>query len=136
MAVQAKAKSVRISPRKANVVAALVRGRTVSDALIILEHTPRKAAKLISKVIKSARANATHNLNFKDESLMISEITIDPGAALKRYRPVAFGRAAPFKHRTSHIRVVVVGEQASKKSETSTSPKPAKQTNKSSKEKK
>lgn len=111
MPVQAVAKSVRISPRKAGLVAALVRGRTVEDALIILQHTPKKAAPIISKVIASATANATHNHNYKEQSLTISELTIGPGISMKRFQPAAFGRARPYKHRTSHIRVVLDGEQ-------------------------
>lgn len=74
MSVQAIAKGVRMSPRKTGVVAALVRGRTVSEALSILEHTPRRAADPVTRVIKSARANAEHNHNFKPDTLFIVEI--------------------------------------------------------------
>ena len=65
MPVQAIAKGVKISPRKVQVVAGLVRGRSVNDALVILEHTPRASALAVTKVIKSARANAEHNHNYK-----------------------------------------------------------------------
>jgi len=92
------------------VVASLVRGRTVEDALTILEHTPRRSALAVSKVIKSARANADHNHNYKPATLRITEIGVTPGPRLKRYRPVAHGRALPFQRKTSHIRVVVDGE--------------------------
>ena len=64
MSVRAIGKGVRISPRKMAVVASLVRGRSVSDALVILEHTPRRAAKVISKVVAAARAHARPNHNF------------------------------------------------------------------------
>jgi large subunit ribosomal protein L22 len=111
MAVKAIAKGVRMSPRKIGVVAALVRGRTVEDALTILKHTPRRSALPVQKVIASARANADHNHNFKPATLRITEITVTPGPRLKRYRPAAHGRALPFQRRTSHIRVVVDGEQ-------------------------
>lgn len=111
MSVKAIAKGVRISPRKASVVAALVRGRTVNDAIVILGHTPRRSALSVRKVIESARANAEHNHNYKPDSLTITEISVSPGPRYKRFRPVAHGRAHPYMHRTSHIRVVVEGEQ-------------------------
>lgn len=111
MAVKAIAKGVRMSPRKVGVVAALVRGRTVEDALTILEHTPRRAALPVKKAIASAKANADHNHDYKPATLKIVEISVSPGARLKRYRPAAHGRALPFQRRTSHIRVVVDGEK-------------------------
>jgi len=100
-----------MSPRKVGVVASLVRGRTVADALVILEHTPRRSATPVRKTIESARANADHNHNFKPDTLRIIEITVTPGPRLKRFRPVARGMAHPYQHRTSHIRVVVDGEK-------------------------
>lgn len=100
-----------MSPRKVAVVAALVRGRSVEDALTILGHTPRRSALAVSKVIKSAQANADHNHGYKPNSLQIVEISVTHGPRLKRYRPAAHGRALPFQRRTSHIRVVVDGEK-------------------------
>lgn len=111
MPVKAIAKSVRISPRKVGEVAALVRGRSVDDALVILEHTPRRAALPVVKVIKSARANADHNHNYKPATLRIIEISVTPGPRYKRFMPVSRGMAHPFQKKTSHIRVVVEGEQ-------------------------
>ncbi len=111
----AVARGVRISPRKAGIVAALVRRRSVAEALTILEHTPRAAAQPIIKTIKSARANAEHNHNFKPDSLQISEIMVTPGPRLKRFRAVARGQALRYQHPTSHIRVVVDGEQRESK---------------------
>ena len=110
MAVKAIAKGVRMSPRKIGVVAALVRGRTVADALVILEHVPRRAALPVKKVIESARANADHNHNIKPDTLKIIELTVLPGPRLKRFRPAAQGRALPFQRRTAHIHVTVDGE--------------------------
>ena len=110
MAVRAIAKGIRMSPRKVAVVAALVRGRSVDEALTILGHTPRRSALPVLKVIASAKANADHNHNLKPATLQIMEITVTPGPRLKRYRPAAHGRALPFQHRSSHIRVVVDGE--------------------------
>jgi large subunit ribosomal protein L22 len=116
MAVKAIAKGVRISPRKVSVVAALVRGRTVADAVTILQHVPRRGpAMAVRKVIESAAANADHNHNLKPGTLNIVEIAVSAGPRLKRYRPAAHGRALPFQRKTSHIRVVVDGEERAKK---------------------
>lgn len=111
MAVQAIAKNVRISPRKVAPVAALVRGRSVADALVILSHTPRRAALQVAKTIKSAQANADHNHGYKADTLIITEISVTPGVRYKRFRPVSRGMAHPYQKRTSHIRVVVDGAQ-------------------------
>jgi large subunit ribosomal protein L22 len=110
MAVKAIAKGVSMSPRKVAVVAALVRGRSVADALTILDHTPRRSALAVKKVIASAKANADHNHGLKPDTLQITEISVTAGPRLKRYRPAAHGRALPFQRKTSHIRVVVDGE--------------------------
>lgn len=115
MAVQAIAKGVRISPRKVSVVAALVRGRSVEDALTILDHTPRRSALAVKKAIASAKANADHNHGYKPDSLQITEISVTPGPRIKRYRPAAHGRALPFQKKSSHIRVIVDGEKRAPK---------------------
>lgn len=104
-------KGVRISPRKVAVVASLVRGRTVEDALTILEYTPRRAALPVREAIKSAAANAEHNHNYKPGTLEISEIQVTAGRRLKRWIPAARGRARRFQRKTSHIKVVVEGQQ-------------------------
>ena len=113
--VKAIAKGVSNSPRKVAVVAGLVRGRTVADALVILSHTPRRSAQPVIKVIESAKANAEHNHNLKPDTLKIVEITVTAGPRIKRFRPAAHGRALPFQRKTSHIRVVVTGEMRQKK---------------------
>lgn len=104
-----------MSPRKVGEVASLVRGRTVADALTILGHVPRRAAIPVIKTIESAKANAAHNHNYKADTLRIVEITVNHGPRTKRYRPAAMGRALPFQKRTSHIRVLVEGEQRAAK---------------------
>jgi large subunit ribosomal protein L22 len=114
--VNAIAKGVSQSPRKVSEVASLVRNRTVSDALVILSHTPRRAALPVTKVIASAKANAEHNHNLKPDTLRIVEITVTAGPRIKRFRPAAHGRALPFQRKTSHIRVTVTGEERQKKS--------------------
>lgn len=111
MPVQAVAKGVKISPRKVSVVAALVRGRTVEDALTILDHTPRRSAVAVSKVIASAKANADHNHGYKPATLIIKEISVTAGPRTKRFRPIARGRANPYQKKSSHIRVVVDGDK-------------------------
>ncbi len=111
MSVQAVAKGVRMSPRKVGVVASLVRGRSVAEAITILEHTPRRSALPVKKVIQSARANADNNHKLKPETLQIVSITVTPGPRIKRYRPAAHGRALPFQRMSSHITVVVDGEK-------------------------
>jgi large subunit ribosomal protein L22 len=110
MSVVSINKGVKISPRKVGVVAALVRGRSVEDAITILEHTPRRAAVAVKKTVRSAQANAEHNHNLKPNSLIISEISVTPGPRLKRFLAAARGRALKYQHKTSHIRVVVDGE--------------------------
>lgn len=109
MAVQALAKNVRIAPRKLDVVVSLVRGRTVAEAVTILEHTPRRAAIAVKKAIESAAANADYNHNYKPDTLYIQQITVTPGPRYKRYRPAARGMALPYELKTAHIRVLVEG---------------------------
>ena len=121
--VRSIAKGVNQSPRKVSVVADLVRGRSVEDALVILEHAPRRAAEPVTKVIASARANAEHNHNLKPDTLEIVEISVTSGPRIKRYRPAAHGRALPYQKKTSHIRVVVAGEERKKKTTAKTAKK-------------
>lgn len=132
--VKAVAKTVKVSPRKVNVVASLVRGRSVSDALTILEHTPRRAALPLSKVIKSAQANADNAGELNVKSLVIDRINVGPSIALKRYRPAAHGRALPYKRQTSNIEVVLTGEKKVKKAKKSAAKKTADADKKSTKE--
>lgn len=115
MLVKAISKGVHNSPRKVSVVASLVRGRKVSDALTILDHTPRRSALAVRKAIASAAANAEHNHNLKADTLYIVELNVTAGPRIKRFRPAAQGRALPFQRKTSHIRVVVTGEERQKK---------------------
>jgi len=111
MTVQAVYKGVRMSPRKVDVVAALVRGRSLADAIVILDHTPRRAAAAVKKAVVSAGANAEHNHNYKPDSLFISEISVTPGIRYRRYRAAARGRALRFARSTSQIRVTVDGQK-------------------------
>lgn len=108
--VQAIAKGVRMSPRKVGIVAGLVRGRSVADALVILEHTPRRAAKPVAKAIASAKANAVNNHGLKEDTLKVEVLDVTSGPTMKRFRPVARGSAHRIMKRSSHIRVILTGE--------------------------
>ena len=107
--VKASAKGVLQSPRKVGEVAALVRGRSVEDALVILEHTPRRAATVVGKVIRSASANATNNHGLKEDSLYIDQIFVTAATRMKRYRIVGRGRINPWQKKTSHVFVHLGG---------------------------
>ncbi len=98
---------VRISPRKARSVINAIRGKDVNEAFAILELSPKKAARIIYKVLKSAVANAENNFNLNPENLYVSECYVDDGPRLKRIWPRGRGRADIIKRRLSHITVVV-----------------------------
>ena len=109
--VKAHAKGVAMTPRKIGIVANLVRGRSVADALVILGHTPRRAAEPLIKVIESAKANASNNHNVNTDNLQIAELHVGPGPRMKRFRPIARGSANPYQKKSTHITVVVSGEE-------------------------
>jgi large subunit ribosomal protein L22 len=111
MNIQATIKGVRMSPRKVSLVASLVRGRTVTEALTILQHTPKRAAKPVAKAIASAKANATTNHQADEKSLVIEHLQVTAGPRLRRYRPAAMGRAQPYQKRTSHIDIRLSGSE-------------------------
>lgn len=113
--VRAYAKGVRMAPRKLSLVASLVRGRTVADALVILEHTPKRAAAPVIKAIASAQANATNNHSLDGKTLTIETLSVTAGPRLKRYRAGARGQAKPYQKKTSHILVEVTGDVKVKK---------------------
>lgn len=115
VSVKAYAKGLRLAPRKVSLVASLVRGRTVADALVILEHTPKRAAKPLAKLIESAKANAVNNHRVKEDGLVITTLSVTAGERLKRYRPAAHGRALPFQRKTSNVKIVVEGIEKPKK---------------------
>lgn len=106
MQVKAVARYIRVTPRKARQVADLIRGKEVEEAIVLLKFCPKAASKVLSKVVKSAVANAEHNYNLKDK-LFVTETYIDQGPTLKRFRPRAMGRASSIRKKTSHITVVV-----------------------------
>ncbi|WP_425807846.1 50S ribosomal protein L22 [Desulfitobacterium sp. Sab5] len=110
MQAKAIARYVRISPRKVRQVVDLIRGKQVNDALAILQFTPKGATEPVTKVLKSAVANAEHNLELDADELFVTEIFVDQGPTLKRIKPRAMGRADQIRKRSSHI-TVVVGEK-------------------------
>jgi large subunit ribosomal protein L22 len=104
---RAIAKYIRISPRKVQEVADLVRGKNVNEALAILEFTNKRGAGILKKVVGSAVANAENNNDMDRENLYIAEVFANQGPTLKRFQPRAQGRAFTIRKRTSHIGVVV-----------------------------
>jgi len=111
MEAKAQAKMVRISSRKVKLVIDLVRGKTVGEAFSILALTPKAASPVVSKLIRSAVANAEHNYNMDVEKLYVKEIFVGEGPTLKRFRPRAQGRATQILKRTSHITAVVAEKE-------------------------
>jgi len=105
--MKAVAKHVRIAPKKANLVAGLVRNKSVREALDILKFTPKKASHLIAKAIAGAAANAKANLKQDEKDLFIKEILISKGSTLKRSVPISRGRTHPIWKKSSHIKVLL-----------------------------
>ena len=104
---QATLKYARISARKVKIVADLIRGKEVAEALAIVKFTPKAASEIIEKLLKSAIANAENNHNMDSKNLYISEIYANQGPTLKRIRPAAKGSAVRIRKRTSHITIVL-----------------------------
>lgn len=107
MEAKAVARYVQISPRKARQVTRLIQGKPVGEALTTLQFTPKKAAQLVQKVVRSAAANAENNHDMDVEELIVSSAFVDEGPSLKRIRPRARGRADRYVRRMSHITIVV-----------------------------
>lgn len=97
----------RQSPRKVRMVADMIRGRQVAEALSILEFQQRKAAKMLAKVLGSAVANATHNEKSDADALVVTKVTVDPGPVEKRWLARSMGRANRINRRTSNVTIVV-----------------------------
>ena len=113
----AYAKGVDSQPRKTNVVASLVRDRYVADAVVILEHTPRKAARAVLKAVESANANLLNNsgVSIDPKTIRIARIFVTSGTRMRRYKPASRGRALPYEKISSNIFVEVAGEEKVKK---------------------
>jgi ribosomal protein L22 len=109
--VRASSRYVRVAPRKARLIADQVRGMHIEKARALLEFSPRGAAEDIRKLIESAAANAENNHDLVADEMLISEITVDEGPTLRRYRPRALGRASRINKRTCHIAVALSPEE-------------------------
>ncbi|MDI9389016.1 MAG: 50S ribosomal protein L22 [Synergistota bacterium] len=107
MEARAIARQVRVSPDKVRRVLVLIRGKNVGEAMMTLRYSPQKSARIVGKVLQSAVANAEHNYGMDTDKLRIIAATADQGPVMKRFRPVSMGRAHPYRHRTSHVTVVV-----------------------------
>ena len=107
MEARAVAKYLRISPRKVRLNADLIRGKRVEDALNLLTHTPKAGAKVVSKVVQSALANAGQDKSIDVDTLFVKTIFVNQGPTLKRFRPKPMGRAGRIRKRTCHITVVL-----------------------------
>ena len=103
----AHARYIRISSRKCKIVLDLIRGKSVDQALAILMYTPKSAAPVLEKLLRSAIANAENNLNMDRGSLYVAEVYANQGPTLKRYRPKARGSATQILKRTSHLTIIL-----------------------------
>ncbi len=116
----------RISAFKTREVTREIQGLPATDALALLQFTPKKAAPLIAKTLKSAIANAENNNNLRVEGLVVLEATVGEGPTIKRFVPKARGSAGPIRKRTSHIRIVLTDEVEIKRREPKSAKKSAK----------
>jgi large subunit ribosomal protein L22 len=107
MEARAVSRHVRISPQKVRLVVDLVRGKGVEEALNILEYTPKRAARVVAKTVRSVVANAQNTQSVDVDRLFIKRVFVDGGPTWKRFTPRAQGRATPILKRTCHITVVV-----------------------------
>ena len=107
MEAKASLRHARISPRKVQIVFDLIRNNPADQAMAILRHTPKAACEPLSKLLKSAMANAENNFNMDRDSLYVSECYVTPGPTMKRIRPRAQGRAFRVLKRTSHVFITV-----------------------------
>ena len=117
-------KGIDSMPRKTAVVASLVRDRLVADALVILDHTPRRSALAVKKAIESAKANLLDNNSIDVKTIAISRISVTSGTRIRRYVPASRGRALPYEKISSNLFVEVVGEEKAKKPTTTPTEKP------------
>lgn len=104
---RAELKYARIAPRKVKIVADLIRGKNVDEALAIVKFTPKASSEIVEKLLKSAIANAENNHGMDRSKLVVSQIYANQGPTLKRIRPAAKGSAVRIRKRTSHITIVL-----------------------------
>ena len=107
MEARAELRFARISARKAKIVLDLIKGKEVHEALAILKYTNKAASPIVSKILKSAIANATNNHSMNESKLVVKEAVANQGPTMKRISPRAQGRAYRIRKRTSHIKIVL-----------------------------
>lgn len=111
MEVIAKTRYLRMAPRKVRLVLDAVRGKTVEEARVQLRFMEKNAAEPVLKLINSAVANAKNNFGLSEQGLWVKKIVADGGPILYRFRPAAMGRSTPIRKRTSHVTVVLEGQE-------------------------
>ena len=118
-------KGIDSQPRKTNIVVSLIRDRYVNDAIVILEHTPRRAARAVLKAVESASANLMNNskVSIDPKTVRIARIFVTTGTRMRRYVPASRGRALPYEKISSNIFVEVAGEEKVKKAAAKTDDK-------------
>lgn len=128
MKIVSEIKQLNVSPRKVRIVADEIRELPISEALVLLTFTRKRAARPLRKGIESAIANATNNANLSRDSLAFAAIEVNEGSSFKRFRPSTRGRVHPYKRRTSHVRIILedsVKEVKVEKTEVKEEPKKA-----------
>ena len=121
--MKAVVKSVRISPKKLNLLAELIRNKNANEAMEILELLPKKGAKILHKTVKSAMANATNNFKQEAGSLMIKEVLVSKAPTYKRWIPASRGRAMPILKRNSYLSVTIGVKEPEEESQKKTAKK-------------
>jgi large subunit ribosomal protein L22 len=131
---KAKLRHLRMGPRKVRLVVDLIRSKRVDEALNQLRFSRKHATRPIKKLLESAIANAIHNHELKEDTLVVKEAFVDEGKTLYRWMPRAFGRATPIRKRMSHITLILEGEKVEKTEKTKTEEKTSKKLEKKTKE--
>jgi large subunit ribosomal protein L22 len=112
--VSAKLNYLRMSPRKARLVADLLKKKSAVAALAQLDNMTKEAARPLAKLLRSAIANAKHNFSMNEDTLKIKQVIVNDGPVLRRWMPRAMGRATPIRKRSAHIELVLEGEMPEK----------------------
>jgi len=108
---KAQLRGIRMSPQKVRLLADLIRGVSFAEAIMQLSYSKKRAARPLKKLLESARANAVHNHHLEEKTLRVETITVDGGPILYRWLPRAMGRATPLRKRSSHITIVLSGDE-------------------------
>ena len=116
--MKAYLKNYRQSPRKVRLIADLIKGKTVREARVLLQTTPKRATEQIEKLLNSAVSNAVHNEDIQEEDLIIADVRVDQGITLNRFRPRAHGRANRIRKRTSNVNLALAEKGKSKTTNT------------------